>query len=135
MADPLALDALSAALERRIGLDALWVFGSVARGTDGADSDVDLAALFSRRPAPGELLEVAAELAGLAGRDVDLVDLDAASPIVAMQALRLGRLLVDNTPRRRVAFASGLTGRYEDVIRLRRPAEEALLRRVIVGRS
>ena len=135
MADPLALDALSAQLGRRIGLDALWVFGSVARGTDAADSDLDLAALFSRRPAPGELLDVAAELAALAGRDVDLVDLDTASPILAMQALRHGRLLVDNTPRRRVAFASGLPSRYEDVVRLRRPAEEAILRRVTLGRS
>jgi predicted nucleotidyltransferase len=133
MDGPLPLDDLRAELERRIGLDALWVFGSVARGTDTDGSDLDLAALFARRPSAEELIALRTDLAAQAGRDVDLVDLDTASPIVAMQVLRHGRLLVDRAPRRRVAFASGLPGRYEDIVRLRRPAEQALLRRVARG--
>jgi nucleotidyltransferase-like protein len=37
-------------LEERFGLDTLWLFGSEALGTSRPNSDVDLAALFHRRP-------------------------------------------------------------------------------------
>lgn len=131
--DAAVLDALRAELDRRVGLDALWVYGSVARGTDTAGSDVDLAALFARRPAAAELLSLPGDLAVLAGRDVDLVDLDTASPVIAMQVLREGRLLADVVPRRRIAFVSGLTSRYEDLRRLRQGSEAALLKRVVDG--
>lgn len=82
-------------LERRFGVDTLWLFGSEARGTTHAGSDLDLGALFRRRPAPLERLDAAAELAELLGREVDLVDLDRASPVLGLQVLRSGRLLVD----------------------------------------
>lgn len=133
--EPAVLEALCTELERRVGLDALWLFGSAARGADTADSDVDLAALFARRPPAEELLALRGDLAAIAGGPVDLVDLDVASPVVAMQAMRHGRLLVDRAPSRRVAFVAGLPSRYEDLLRVRRPAEEALLRRIAGGRA
>lgn len=131
--DVAVLEALRAELDRRVGLDALWVFGSVARGDDTTGSDVDLAALFARRPSATELLALRGDLAALAGREVDLVDLDSASPVIAMKAVREGRLLVDAVPRRRIAFVSGLASRYEDLRRLRQGAEDALLRRIVHG--
>jgi predicted nucleotidyltransferase len=77
-------------LEVRFELDALWVYGSVATGTANRRSDLDLAALFHGRPAPEDVLDAAAELAGRLGRDVDLVDLDRASPILGCRSSATG---------------------------------------------
>ena len=120
-------------LEVRFGLDVLGVYGSEARGTAKRRSDFDLAGLFRGRPAPEDVLDTAAELAGRLGRDVDLVDLDRASPILAMQVLRHGRLLVDRNLRRRHAFFSRTVSLYEDLKIVRRPIEQALYRRFAGG--
>lgn len=120
-------------LDTRFGLDALWVHGSEARGTAGRRSDLDLAGLFRGRPAPEDVLDAAAELTASLGRAVDLVDLDRASPILAMQVLRHGRLLVDRDLRRRHAFLSRTVSLYEDLKIVRRPIEEALYRRFAGG--
>jgi predicted nucleotidyltransferase len=130
----LVRERIAPLLERRFGLAALWLFGSQASGRTHSGSDVDLAALFARRPTVEQWLDVQGELAGLGGREIDLVDLDHASPILAMQVLRHGRLLVENDPRRRIAFAAGVPARYEDLKIFRRPIEAALLRR-FGGRS
>jgi predicted nucleotidyltransferase len=116
-------------LDRRHGLDALYLFGSEASGRAGTLSDVDLAALFERPPAPTERLALQDELAAILGREVDLVDLVQASPILAMQVLRHGRLLHEGNRVRRVAFVARVPGMYEDVIRTRREAENRLLER------
>jgi hypothetical protein len=133
--DPTVLETLQRAVEQRFGVDALWVFGSVARGTDHEGSDVDLAALFAEPPAAADLTALQEELAALAGRPVDLVDLGSASPILAMQVLGGGHLLVERSPSKRVAFVAGLPSRYEDLKRLRAPMERALLERVRHGRA
>jgi hypothetical protein len=84
---------------------------------------------------PTELLEARGEIGSLLARDVDLVDLDQASPILAMQVLRHGRLLVDANPARRQRFVAHAPGRYEDLKIVRREAERSLLARVRHGRS
>ena len=128
------IDAIKEDLDGRFGLDALWLFGSEAIGSAGPFSDIDLAAssavglprwTCSKRDALGALL----------GRDVDLVDLERASPIVAMQVFRHGRLLVDANPRRRHQAVSGTASRYEDLRIVRREAERAMLARIRDGRS
>jgi predicted nucleotidyltransferase len=120
-------------LDQRFGLDALWVYGSEAKGTAGPRSDLDLGALFVRAAAPADLLDAAAELSVRLGRDVDVVDLDRASPILAMQVLRHGRLVNDANPRRRHDHFARTLSRYEDVKIIRRPMEEALYRRFAGG--
>jgi predicted nucleotidyltransferase len=63
---------------RRYGIAELSVFGSVARGEDRPDSDVDL--LYVRVPdstgSLWELWELRDELAQLLGRKVDLIPKD-----------------------------------------------------------
>jgi uncharacterized protein len=122
-------------LDDRFGLDALWLFGSAASGSARSGSDIDLAALFRRPPSAVELLEARQELGSLLSRDVDLVDLDRAPPILVMQVLRHGRLLLDRQPARRMRVAASAPGRYEDLKIVRREAERSLLKRVSSGRS
>lgn len=129
------LEQVVGLLEKRFGLDTLWLFGSEAQGKTRPDSDVDLAALFRRRPNALEVFEAQAELAELLHREVDLVDLDRASPILGMQVLRHGRLLIDHDPRRRHAFFSRTISMYDDIKIIRREAERRLFERFAGGRS
>jgi len=123
------LQKAAALLEERFGLDTLWLFGSAAQEKMRTDSDVDLAALFRRRPSALEVFEAQADLEELLHREVDLVDLDRVSPILGMQVLRYGRLLIDRNPRRRHAFFSRTISMYEDVKIIRRAAERKLFDR------
>jgi uncharacterized protein len=125
----------SAWLDDQFGLDALWLFGSAATGMATTDSDIDLAALFRRRPSAVELLEARQQLGSLVSRDVDLVDLDRAPPVLLMQVLRHGQLLLDREPARRMRLVAAAPGRYEDLKIVRREAEQSLLKRVSSGRS
>jgi len=117
-------------LEERFGLDTLWLFGSAASGAARPDSDLDIAVLLRSRPSVQDLLAARESLGSALGRDVDLVDLEQASPILAMQVIRHGSILHESAPGHRVLFAAGLVARYEDLRLLRAPIEEAALRRV-----
>ncbi|MFP3940148.1 MAG: type VII toxin-antitoxin system MntA family adenylyltransferase antitoxin [Thermoanaerobaculia bacterium] len=127
------LDELVALLDRRVGVDCLWVYGSEADGRARADSDLDVAVLFRTRPSALDLAGLQSDAEAVTGRPVDLVDLDQASPILAYQVLRHGRLVVDRNPSRRHRFTAGVPGRREDVLLMRRPIEERLIRRVLGG--
>jgi len=63
------------------------------------------------------------------------VDLELASPVLAMQALTHGRLVADGNARHRVRFMAALPGRYEDAATLRRSAERQLRTRLGHGRA
>ncbi len=129
------INRITTVLDRWFGLDTLWLYGSQAEGTARADSDVDLAAIFRRRPEGLEIFDARTELEELLCRDVDLVDLDQAPPILAMQILKHGRLLVDRNPSRRHEAFSRILSLYEDVKILRRESERALFERMRVGRA
>ncbi len=106
------------------------VFGSAATGNLTAESDYDLAVDAGRRLKPAELLELAASLEAVAGRPVDIVDLWAAGPILKMQVLRKGRLLLCHAPTAVAEFQMYTPKQYADWKRRRRPIEEALIHRI-----
>jgi predicted nucleotidyltransferase len=87
-----AVRSIAELLDRRFGLDALWVYGSRATNAERADSDLDLAALFRTSPPTAQLWTMRGELESLASLPVDIVDLQTASPILAMQVLRSGQV-------------------------------------------
>jgi predicted nucleotidyltransferase len=124
------IDRIADLLDRRFGLDTLWLYGSEAQGTSRPGSDVDLAALFRRRPEPLEVFDARTDLEEILHRDVDLVDLDQTSPVLGMQVLRHGNLLVDQNPARRHTSFGRILGLYEDVKILRREVEKELFRRM-----
>lgn len=65
-----------------LGMSSLSVFGSVARGEAGPDSDVDLLVELNRRMGLFEFAGLKLRLAELLGAPVDLVMLDALKPRV-----------------------------------------------------
>ncbi len=130
MLAPRLVDDIVQALDERFGLGALWLFGSEARDEARSDSDVDLAALFTREVSPVALHELRVELAARVGRDLDLVDLSRASPVLAMQVMRHGRLVADRDHRTRTRFLAALPSRYEDLRIVRAPIERRVRERL-----
>lgn len=127
------IERITAFLDERFGLDTLWLYGSEAQDKARPDSDVDLAVLFRRRPQMLELFDAQSDLAEILHRDVDLVDLDQASPVLGMQVLKHGRLLLDRNPERRYAAFSRILNLYEDLKILRRETDRALFQRMGSG--
>lgn len=68
-------------------------FGSFAVGCARPDSDVDVGAFFRKVPDWEVLKELRDCLAGHVGRDADLVILNDAGPVIAMQ------IFADRSPR------------------------------------
>ncbi len=110
---------------------AVYVFGSVARGTASASSDVDLAVLLLTAPAStleGRLLDYEADLERAVGRPVQIVVLNDAPPDLAHRVLRDGRLVLERDRAARVRFEVRARNVYFDLLpfltRYRRRARE-----------
>lgn len=90
MNDSPLVSALQTAFPDALGI---WLFGSRASGQAGPHSDLDMAILVPGYADPLKLWDVAGQLADLAGCDVDLVDLRAASTVMQYQIVTTGRRL------------------------------------------
>jgi len=55
------------------GATEAWLFGSVARGEERPDSDIDLLVIFDREIFLFDRMDLADQLSRLAGRKVDLL--------------------------------------------------------------
>lgn len=99
----LIVDELAHALD---GVVAIYLFGSSAQGTAHRSSDIDIAVLGSRPLIPASRFDLQERLASRLGRDVDLVDLATATPVMAIQVVTGGHLLYDGD--------SAARGRFED---------------------
>ena len=68
----------------------IYAFGSRIRGAARPDSDLDLAVLVAGYADPLQLFQLSAELADIAGCEVDLLDLRAASTVMQHQVITTG---------------------------------------------
>ena len=98
-----------------------YVFGSYGTPAFGPESDLDVAASFGRALTFDEKLTRRASLERLAGRPVDLVDLDAADPIIRMQVLKTGRPFLVTDSHAQHEFAMYALAAYFDWKTSRRP--------------
>ncbi len=106
-------DLIVATLRRALdGLIAVYRFGSTAHGTESAGSDTDIAVLTRTRIPADVRFDLQERLAASLGRDVDLVDLASASPVLAMQAVGRGLLLHDGDSESRGRFEDRTFGAY-----------------------
>jgi len=64
------------------GIERLGVFGSVARGEDGAESDIDLVVSFENPVGIFELIDLEERLEKIIGRSVDLGTLAGLHPLI-----------------------------------------------------
>ena len=96
-----ALEILRAAVPDVV---AVYRFGSTSSGAAGPESDVDLAVLALTRLDAQARFELQGRLASVFRRPVDLVDLRAASTVMAMQVVGSGTVLYENDTAERARF-------------------------------
>lgn len=95
---------LAAAL-RAAGARYATLFGSVSRGTSGPESDLDVSVSLGRPMTTSQRVELTGMLAEVAGRPVDLIDLEVAGGLVFARAMQGRELVCDATGTRQRLIA------------------------------
>lgn len=98
---------------------AIYLFGSVARGTAGPRSDVDLGLLLERQPLAtleGRMLGYESALAQAIGREVQVVVLNDAPTDLVHRVLRDGRVVLDRDRAARLRFEVRARNEYFDFL-------------------
>ncbi len=113
-----------------------YLFGSLARGTQGPLSDVDVAVLLRE---DGSLfdrqLRLVADLSGELRRDdVDVIVLNACPVPLGYRVLRDGRLLLNRDNGARARHWAATVDRYLDMEPFRRVQADGLRHRIEEGR-
>ena len=92
---------------RPAGIVAAYLFGSVARGTAGARSDVDVAVLYEAAPPAtieGLPLDLENAIHQVVTRPVQVIVLNTAPVSLVHRVLRDGVLVLDRAPSARIRF-------------------------------
>jgi predicted nucleotidyltransferase len=74
------------------------IFGSVAKGTARAESDIDIAYLSSLRKSTYQRFRIGQQLADILHRDVDLIDFEESSTVFQIQIATTGMVLYEEQP-------------------------------------
>lgn len=126
--DPERRAVEGALTEALAGARFAYVFGSFLTESFGGESDVDLAVDLGEPLSWDARARLVQKLSDAAGRDVDLVDLPTADPVIRVQVLRYGRLLVENDSAARHRFEARALGEYLDLKLDRAPVERAMVK-------
>ncbi|MBU4554115.1 MAG: nucleotidyltransferase domain-containing protein [Candidatus Desulforudis sp.] len=113
------IDIAKEYLKQQPDVSAAYIFGSVAKGSMRARSDVDVAVFFSTKVGDklarfDRRLELEMALQDRIHRPVQIVDFEAASPVLKHEIMKSGVLVVDNDPTYRVAQEVSALRKYLD---------------------
>lgn len=128
------LDGIAAYLAQQPDVIAAYLFGSTVRGQAGPMSDVDIA-VFLDSPGDSETalerqLQLMIDMDQFADREVQVVILNRAGPILAYQVIRDGQLLFERDRAKRVAFEVRAMKLYFDLQPMLVEQNRALLARI-----
>lgn len=115
-------------LEVAIQPEAVYLFGSAARGGLRRDSDLDVAVLAPTALDGSQRYALAAELADICHRDVDLIDLRSATTVLQAQVVTRGRLIAEESPVERALFEMRTLKAYAMLSEERLPITERMVR-------
>lgn len=119
---------------KKLGVIAIYLFGSRARGRVGALSDYDIGALLRENTPTNFFIDAKLDLMRLFSNffkteHVDIVILNEASPLLAMNIIADGRILFDFAHEKRINFETKMTMKYLD----RLPYEQRHLKSLITS--
>ncbi len=114
---------------------AVWIFGSQAKKTAGPLSDVDVALLYATEKIPNftSQLTLKEELTSLLKKEVDLVVLNEANPILKHQVYKSGVVVLKKNTSFYNRFFVRSLNEYDDLKRVRHVIESNLLKRRVYG--
>jgi predicted nucleotidyltransferase len=128
-------------VQKRDLIKAVYLFGSFARGTEKAKSDIDLAFVFNERfykEDPFRALQEAELLgAGISKRilrAIDVVVLNGASLSFAHYAVRGGICVYERSTIDRILYEVTLDNKYQDFMPFIRELRD-IKRRTLIGRD
>lgn len=113
---------------------AAIVFGSAAADRLRPESDFDLALLFAPAHVPDDeaMLSMRTDLEEIVARNVDFIVLNRASTILAFQIIKTGVVIFCRDRRSLEQFIVRLITEYADFKIIRRPIEEAVIKRRVL---
>lgn len=116
-------------------ISVVYLFGSEASGLSNKQSDIDVAILFQRGKVPSMdmLLEIEDELISLTKREVDLVVLNDATPIIRMQVLKKGKKIAEHDRKDTNSFFVRTLNEYDDLKQVRSVIEKSIEKGRIYG--
>jgi len=101
------------------GIAAVYLFGSVAKGTSHAGSDVDIGVLYERPPPltlMGQPFAEEADLAEQFARRVQIIVMNQAPADLVHRILRDGILVLEPNKSHRIAFEVRSRNEYFDIL-------------------
>jgi len=115
-------------LARRKSIRLVFLFGSSVSRRIHPASDVDIGILSDSVPNLSRINALAVELSSLLKKEVDLVVLNHASPILRMQVLKKGVLVFARDLKLYHQFFVDTVNQYDDLKRIRKTCEDNILR-------
>ncbi|OGW99834.1 MAG: hypothetical protein A2Y00_06590 [Omnitrophica WOR_2 bacterium GWF2_43_52] len=121
-------------LKRDNSLLAIYLFGSRASGKARKYSDIDIAALYDEKVDKKEYtdkrIEIMTAVSELLDREVDVVVLNQAPPILKYHILKYGMRLYERSNRQEHSFEVQAIQEYFDFLPIRNRMEQGLIKKV-----
>jgi predicted nucleotidyltransferase len=128
-------EGLNEAFEDFPEVEAVFLFGSVAEGRAGAESDLDLAIVPSGAGLRERRLDLLSALVRAGLDDVDLVFLDTADVVLRYEAVRPNFLIYARESFDRGEYYSRTLREYWDFLPYLELQRESMKRRILYGQT
>jgi predicted nucleotidyltransferase len=117
------------------GIAAVYLYGSAASGKEHNHSDLDIALLCKKGEEPefNEQLQIADDLTSALGKEIDLLILNGASPIIRMQVLKKGTKMIERDRKETNRFFVQTINEYCDLKITRSVIEQNINKARIYG--
>lgn len=122
-------DLIRQCLLEKVSPYLIIIFGSALTGRMLPESDIDIAFLTEEKLNAYDVFMVGQELAGLLGRDVDLVDLKSASTVFQARVITTGRVIYCSDETKRMLFEMVTLKKYARLNEERRQVMDRLFER------
>lgn len=119
---------LSTFFNKRNDVALAFLFGSFVSGAMTDRSDIDVGILFHKLPDFYEITNIKEALTFLLKRDVDVVALNDASPILKMQVLKKGAIVYQADKNCFAGFYGSTVSQYDDLKQIRKKCEDNVLK-------
>ncbi len=125
---PIITRRLKTFFKERHDVSLVFLFGSFVSKQTTAFSDIDVGIFFKKVPNFHEINDMKEDLTALLKKEVDLVVLNDASPVLKMQVLKKGVLIFQKGKNDFSLFYGDAVKQYDDLKIIRRKCEENILK-------